>query len=512
MNKSEPDTNIENNFELLQKALKRKDLFRFIIVQPNHFQVINQILDFLEETFPERPLLKITVEEEDYASLTQKIYNHQGIILIQDFDNLVSRNEIAQGFNQRRDKISQLPVQLLCFLPGDKQFLKRCAERIKDFWSVRDLILEFPSPVSNNSLFNLNINQRNKTPYLGDKLTFIQNSNFIDEINRLRIRINKLISSHENSILVNNLFEELTNYLIQIGAFEEALKTMDEWEEIFVAKNISKKYYINFLIQKGTALSYLNQYEQAEKIWKKALNLNEKRNNKLVAAQIKLSLGTIQLQKGNFSKALVLFEESKEIFQKFGDTIGLAKAYHNIGVLFSSTEKLEAALAAFETARTLEESLGNKAGLAKTLHQLGVLHQKKGNLSNALANFEASLELSQQMVDLFGTAISIYQIGMVYHQQGDHKKALTNYKTAILLFKDTGNLIGQASAYGQMGRLFLEEKDYENAFSNLVSAQKLFTEIGSPNKEKSDLDLEKLRKEVGENKFDLLKITFEKLS
>ncbi len=136
---------------LLQRAVRNPDVFRFIVVQYNYFTVVQKISALLRQLDPERPLLQLRCEKEDYYSLIEKLNQHSGFIILENFQYLAKSPDLYTGFNQRRDQISARPIQLICCMPADEQNVRRCKENLRDFWSIRDLLLKFMDQASEQS-------------------------------------------------------------------------------------------------------------------------------------------------------------------------------------------------------------------------------------------------------------------------------------------------------------------------------------------------------------------------
>lgn len=230
------DTIFQENIQLLLKATRSEQLFRFIIIQQNHIAVYYEVKEILAKKYPQRLILYINILLENYQTLTEKIFTHQGFVIIENFEALVNNPAFANGFNQRRDRLTQLPIQLICFLPEGKEYLRDCAEKIKDLWSVRDLILEL------NLLGEVSLSQI-ETMKLE---TFSFEETFL-ELNRLTERINELelnnFDPHLLTILekqLNSLNDHFTRILSILISYQDKQSVLSKKIKLINKNYISK--------------------------------------------------------------------------------------------------------------------------------------------------------------------------------------------------------------------------------------------------------------------------------
>jgi hypothetical protein len=143
-NTSRPVEHAEQ-LRLLQRAVRQAEEFRFIVVQHNDRPAALAAVEReLRQRWPERALLRLQTQQEDYYSLVRRIEQHRGFVLLDDFEHLAENPELYTGFNQRRDYLSTLPVQLLAFVFDDEDHfnIAACKEHLRDLWSIRNLVVE----------------------------------------------------------------------------------------------------------------------------------------------------------------------------------------------------------------------------------------------------------------------------------------------------------------------------------------------------------------------------------
>ena len=119
--------------------------FRFIVVLYEDTNDIEAVKTFIKELFPLKKNITLHTKESDYNSLSMVLYDTANtFIYIDDFEALLKEKKLYEGFNQRRDKLSKYPINLIVFYPKAIQdTLYRDALRyIADLWEFRNGVVE----------------------------------------------------------------------------------------------------------------------------------------------------------------------------------------------------------------------------------------------------------------------------------------------------------------------------------------------------------------------------------
>ena len=175
----------------------------------------------------------------------------------------------------------------------------------------------------------------------------------------------------------------------------EALKEYAFASETALAANLS--YYQRFiLIWKGILYARKKSFGEAEKLAAEYKQQNEKTIFKKAIRYYCYLLGSIELEKRNFSKAIKYLDEGLEL-----------------------------------------ESFGPLGKFAVALELLASAYYESRNLDKARENYEKILALTYGRL-WFGYqyAKSFYMLGKIYEQQGDTAKAIENCEKFLDLWKD----------------------------------------------------------------------------
>jgi len=179
------------------------------------------------------------------------------------------------------------------------------------------------------------------------------------------------------------------------GNPEEALRACDKaWENAEKADFLSGQKLA--LYQKARAFLELKSRPEAQEESDKLKEIIESGLNKKEIRMCYHLLGMMELEKGNFSRAIKYFE----------DTLAL-------------------------------ESYGPLAKNAEFINSLALAHYKSGNLNKARENYEWITTLTRGRLDCGDIyAKSFYMLGKICEEQGTTAKAIEHYEKFLDLWKD----------------------------------------------------------------------------
>lgn len=284
-------------------------LFRFVIIQGEPQQYVASIVEnILREHFPERPLQRIEIQQQDYSNLLAEIEGvTSGFAFLENFDILTANPDLFAGFNQRRDRLASRPVALIVFLTSGTNALRRVQDHLPDLWSFRALTLEIKcryvpelhyvyEPEFREPMFDLTFEQKNT------------------EIARIRQRITQL--SEEDAITQARLNIELaeyfsdlfqwTNGLEAIETIFQVLQSLPHDKETIALKNRA------FLL-KAALLKGQENYAEADNTLAVALELAESQEDKEQTVRVLNLRGAVLLKAGEIAEAKNIFEQSLTI-------------------------------------------------------------------------------------------------------------------------------------------------------------------------------------------------------
>ena len=260
---------IDNKIANILKKVINPSRFRFVVILYNTTLDIPKIKEFLEKNYPNAKHNTIDISQ-GYQEFAKEIYQDNNFVYIDDLKKLLETKELYYPFNQRRDKIASYATNIIAFYPKSlkEKLYKDAVTFIPDLWEFRTDIVEIEG-----------INKDTIKPMTDDlplqyQYGSMTNQDKIAEIVRLQTRLKEdNLRDTEKAILLNNL-----------AGLYEAQGRYEEAEPLYKkALEISEKVLGEE--HPNTATSYNNlaglyesqgRYEEAEPLYKKALGIREK--------------------------------------------------------------------------------------------------------------------------------------------------------------------------------------------------------------------------------------------
>lgn len=422
---------------LLHRAVRQADVFKFIILRYNHFSAVTQVEHDLQEFAPTRPLLRLRAEQEDYYSLIQKIEQHSGFILIEDFQYLAATPSFFIGFNQRRDYLSKLPIQLLCFLPEGPEYIRTCMDNLRDWWSIRNFVLELRVEIHLNEMES--IASMNSISKLGG----ITEAGKRKELSRILGRIESLDLEAENSQLLLSLYPQAHQLYLDLGEYNEALLLAHTWLKVLESSEKPEAKQTDAWMALSENYWLLGNYTEALRFGLKVVSIAEKDvpQKELLLADaynnIALSYGKI----GDLERQLEYSLKSLTIREKklSPNNTSLAQSYNNLAEVYRDLRDYSKALEYHQRALAIWKKVlpALHPDLAIAYNNLAADYSRIGDYYKALEYSANALGIREQV---FGTehptmAESYNNLASVYHNLNDAEKALTYMRKAAAIFE-----------------------------------------------------------------------------
>jgi CHAT domain-containing protein/Tfp pilus assembly protein PilF len=232
-------------------------------------------------------------------------------------------------------------------------------------------------------------------------------------------------------------------------------------------------------LQLGSGYLSLGKYRDASRIFKDAALLfrelaksgqtveNDGKTWAVKEAEALLGSGRSLYLERNYLEAQKVIQQAADIFQREGNTLGLANTWLTLGNidlsqsrLSQSREKLLKALANFSKANDEKDA---QIGEANTFLALGTVLLKQRKYKDALKYSEAAIGIFQTLRNETESARARLVRGSAYQSLGDHRKALEDAQKSLFIFKDQGDRLGEISALNNIGDALQSQRRYEQA-------------------------------------------------
>ena len=215
--------------------------------------------------------------------------------------------------------------------------------------------------------------------------------------------------------------------------------------------------------QLGIVAQARGDYDEAARLYQRALDINEELGDSAGLAASYHQLGMLAQARGDYVEAARLYQRSLGINEELGDQAGLAAGYHQLGMLAQARGDDDEAARLYQRALDTRKRLGDQAGLAAGYHQLGLLAQARRDYGEAARQYQRALGTFHRLGAQVGMAASYHQLGMLAQARGDDDEAARLYQRALDIKERLGNQAGMATSYHQLGILARNRGDYEEA-------------------------------------------------
>jgi predicted ATPase/DNA-binding CsgD family transcriptional regulator len=170
--------------------------------------------------------------------------------------------------------------------------------------------------------------------------------------------------------------------------------------------------------------------------------------------------------------------EGVELFQTGGGDSVAAELQRILGLAVCQRGEWERAMELFEESLALSREAGNKRGVANSLFRLGMGLRGGGDLGRAKEFLEEALALCRESGDLALLATILTHLGMAFVFEGDFDRATASLEEAAATFREQKNRGYLATALVYLGWAALLRGDPERAGALLTEGLGLEREVG----------------------------------
>jgi tetratricopeptide (TPR) repeat protein len=177
----------------------------------------------------------------------------------------------------------------------------------------------------------------------------------------------------------------------------------------------------------------------------------------------------------DLSEAKKYVFEHLELAESEGETMQIARATYNIGVLVNNTNDYDSAAVWYRKALVMFQELEALERVAKVNFALAILDYYKGDYPSALAlldqNISILLEIKPDSLLLGGD----FQLkGQIEVRRGNLNIALKETLRAVRIFQNTGDELRLADAYNLLGSLETSLKNFQKSIEYNLLALKIY--------------------------------------
>ncbi|MFC1587206.1 tetratricopeptide repeat protein [Planctomycetota bacterium] len=235
---------------------------------------------------------------------------------------------------------------------------------------------------------------------------------------------------------------------------EPALEELDRHEKLDQA---------NGYLRLGTGCEFRGDYSKALDLYNKAFAVFNALNYRAGISNYYLHRGSVYWLQSDFDLAMDMYQKSLEISNALGDQAGIGKAYHNMGIISVRQAGYDRALAMFQKSVEIMAAIGDKASLSSCYLNMGNIFGRQNDYDQAMEMYQKSLEISETLANQEQISRCYLNIGIIYKEQDDLNRAMEMYQKSLKIKKAIGDQSGICTCYVNMGNLFYLQKNYDQA-------------------------------------------------
>jgi len=258
----------------------------------------------------------------------------------------------------------------------------------------------------------------------------------------------------------------------------KALNNLFNAENLAIAGNYQKGLATTFFYEAG--IYHQNGYDKkALATYYKSKLIFESLKDTLNMAVVNKEIATSLYASGLAGEAIQLYDESLTVFTKLKDQRQIANIKNSLGLVQLDQRKYDIAEASFREALNLSIQIRHQYGEKKAYYNLGLLEEKRKNFAKAEAYYLKSLAIDKLKLvnDKFGAALNQLQLASIQQEQGRGDASITVAKEAYASAHTVSayNLMKDASArviavYRQKNDI-LRASEWQDSLVNVLNMQ-----------------------------------------
>ncbi len=283
-------------------------------------------------------------------------------------------------------------------------------------------------------------------------------------------------SEHNNLVLFPSLLNAIEEFLLLRGQL--ALLEIYLPKAITIAKcNGDSLQAANLLMSLGTLESRLGNLDQARIHYEAAQAFYHSVQNYLGEAHIYMNLGLLEKRLGSLDQARIRYEAALSLYRAIPDQQGEANVHMSLGDLEIRLDDADQAGNHYHAALSFYKTLNDRQGEANLLMRLGDLENWLGHPDQVRDRYDAALSLYRAIQDCLGEANLLMRLGDLDKQLGNHHRALDHYNVALSLYRKERSRQGEANLLMRLGDLDEQISNPDQARDHYDAALSLYNTL-----------------------------------
>ncbi|MFX1389164.1 MAG: tetratricopeptide repeat protein [Promethearchaeota archaeon] len=331
------------------------------------------------------------------------------------------------------------------------------------------ILLQIKNQNPNVEIFRINI----------DSKEFVKNlSNAEYPISNIDFSVDFKEWLHQNVEIPNMMMKYLIPHIIYfnfdrfddsfrcgIRALEYIDESHDQNYKLLILNNIAWFYY------------RMGNYSEAILNFEEALKISQELGDKERIIIYLSNLGEINEKIKDLPKALQRYKEALKTVEETGNLTEELRIINSIIEIYEEMQIYSEALLYSDKAIKIAEKLGDLKKKAIISNNIAVIHHKLENLSLSLDYFQQSEKIFRRLNDIQSLAKCLSNIGSIYLKFGDFSIAREKFEEALEYDEKLNNKEEKAWHLAKVGEVYINEKKYSESTGFFTKAIKISQEL-----------------------------------
>jgi tetratricopeptide (TPR) repeat protein len=252
------------------------------------------------------------------------------------------------------------------------------------------------------------------------------------------------------------------------------------YEQLELSRKINDlQAEIKALNHYSTIYSRLSKYDSAQYYIEKTLELAVSTDNLAQQSISKHSWVIMEIDRGNFDKAMHLNTQNIAFNQEIADTLGLAMSYETESSIL--TEKGQYLLALHSVMKSLEvyENLQDSIRIADVYNKIAIIENSLENFDSSIKSSKKALKIYEDYEDIEYQSVILNILGISYKFKQEFETAKDYFTRSMEISYPNGYQSVYLVSLAHFADVYLETDDNEKAKKTIDEGISISAELGS---------------------------------
>ncbi|MFC1587075.1 tetratricopeptide repeat protein [Planctomycetota bacterium] len=219
----------------------------------------------------------------------------------------------------------------------------------------------------------------------------------------------------------------------------------------------------NAYLRLGNSCWFRGDYDKAVNLYERANQIFISKKDQKGQAGYFRAMGSTYIRQGFYDRGIEMFNKGIKIAEVLDDQKIISDCYGNIGVVLTLRSEYDQAIILFHKSLKIKTSLDDKTGLGNCYSCLGDISLQRGDLDQAMDMFQKCLAIMETMGDQAGISRSYLNIGNVYYQRREFDQARGMFQKSLTIKKIIGDRMGMNRCYNNLANCFTAQENHDDA-------------------------------------------------